>query len=107
MDFRPNPGPDEEGIETLSLLVLGIPCGNVRTQAPMKRGLKLQRAGVRLPTAAGPNPGPDEEGIETHFNSTLNVCLSVRTQAPMKRGLKLVSPATTVWAILWSEPRPR
>ena len=37
----------------------------VRTQAPMKRGLKrysdilVQRVGI------GPNPGPDEEGIET------------------------------------------
>ena len=38
--------------------------GIVRTQAPMKRGLK-RRFGARSCTLSRPNPGPDEEGIET------------------------------------------
>jgi len=38
---RPNPGPDEEGIETLFLV-------------------------LSEPRPRCPNPGPDEEGIETY-----------------------------------------
>mgnify|MGYP006901965419 CR=1 FL=1 len=58
--------------------------GRVRTQAPMKRGLKQGPASpAHNPHHYRPNPGPDEEGIETTF----------------------VLPATTVWAM--SEPRPR
>ncbi len=44
-----------------------IPPGyiQVRTQAPMKRGLKLNRDIRPQQSGKGPNPGPDEEGIET------------------------------------------
>ena len=45
--------------------------GVVRTQAPMKRGLKQSHIHPRywyLPS--GPNPGPDEEGIETIVYTT-------------------------------------
>jgi len=61
---RLNPGPDEEGIETIS---------------------------ATMPTSmmTSPNPGPDEEGIETFATQAKNSILpNVRTQAPMKRGLK-------------------
>ena len=39
---RPNPGPDEEGIETME-------------------------PELNLNDIVSPNPGPDEEGIETYF----------------------------------------
>ena len=39
--MSPNPGPDEEGIETLDQGQQQQKKNHVRTQAPMKRGLKL------------------------------------------------------------------
>jgi len=38
---------------------------HVRTQAPMKRGLKPEAIVAVTFNRTSPNPGPDEEGIET------------------------------------------
>ncbi len=65
------------------------PLQKVRTQAPMKRGLKPLHQVRHVAALVGPNPGPDEEGIETLLTWTMRRPSDVRTQAPMKRGLKL------------------
>jgi len=77
----PNPGPDEEGIET------------------------LVGSGVTV-SVTSPNPGPDEEGIETNGSPGGAYRTLVRTQAPMKRGLKL-NPLLLYLTTTTSEPRPR
>jgi len=56
-DHRPNPGPDEEGIETT---------------APRQNQHRHLR----------PNPGPDEEGIETNTPSTLSDCFLMSEPRP-------------------------
>ena len=66
--LRPNPGPDEEGIETDCRPVWdGIQ--SVRPNpGPDEEGIETKRRWPAAKTGPGPNPGPDEEGIET-FNS--------------------------------------
>jgi len=60
----PNPGPDEEGIETLALTPGWIKrsCPN---PGPDEEGIETLSSVFLLHKVMGPNPGPDEEGIET------------------------------------------
>jgi len=56
--------PMKRGLKRLGKGALRFSC-RVRTQAPMKRGLKLESRPRGRAFFRCPNPGPDEEGIET------------------------------------------
>ena len=54
---------------------------DVRTQAPMKRGLKPAMTAKTAETATpSPNPGPDEEGIETFAASSASLATSATSE---------------------------
>jgi len=71
-----------------------IPVGDVlrlqvRTQAPMKRGLKPScRDSIKFTMAISPNPGPDEEGIETSDQSNYTLLSSSPNPGPDEEGIE-------------------
>ena len=86
----PNPGPDEEGIETPYHHKTRQFLFESPNPGPDEEGIETSAHHFHSPVVGSPNPGPDEEGIETSVsNSSYCVFIFVRTQAPMKRGLKL------------------
>jgi len=66
----PNPGPDEEGIETISSTEI---YGTVirPNPGPDEEGIETKRWLLKHSAESGPNPGPDEEGIETELEHSL------------------------------------
>jgi len=68
---------------------------DVRTQAPMKRGLKLQKHHCYITNSPRVRTqAPMKRGLKHVDHETPIVCAIVRTQAPMKRGLKLLEHVT-------------
>jgi len=64
----PNPGPDEEGIETIWMAAFLQPDFGPNP-GPDEEGIETFSISSAVKILPRPNPGPDEEGIETSVST--------------------------------------